>query len=143
MRKTFVTVALSFGLFGCVDGDGSGVSARNGEHDDEECGCKIEGSAIGRVGSYVRVGGELIVFEAWTPKPGSPGEYLGFELSANAAGVDYVVKAATSSYAGSGTSWSHPDGDDAHAISNVDFCDEDPPEDPPPPPHDDDGPPIL
>ena len=141
MRKTFVMMALSFGLAGCVDGDGSGSSARNGEHDGDDCECKIEGSAIGRVGAYVRVGGELIVFEAWTPKPGSPGEYVGFELSPNAAGVDYVVKAATSSYAGSGTSWSHPDGE--HAISNVDFCDEDPPEDPPPPPPEDDGPPIL
>lgn len=111
---------------GCaVDTESDLQLAEHGE-DEEECECKIEGSAIGVVGTIVHVGGDIVVFESWTPKEGSPGEYVGFTLSANAAGLDYLVKASTTTYPGSGIAWSHPDGSDGHAISNVDLC---PPDD--------------
>lgn len=114
---------------GCaVDTESDLQLAEHGE-DEEECECKIEGSAIGVVGTIVHVGGDIVVFESWTPKADSPGEYVGFTLSANAAGLDYLVKAGTDVFAASGTSWSHPDGSsgsEVNAISNVDLC---PPDD--------------
>lgn len=136
MRLPLLLSALSFSLLtACTGAESGDLSQRNEGHGgDEDCECKIEGEAIGRVGAYVNIGGEIYSFESWQPKPGSAGEYIGFTLSANAASAEYVVKAATESYAGSGTSWTHPDGDGAHAISNVDFCEDPPPDDPPPPP---------
>ncbi len=116
---------------GCAaDTDSDQQLSEHGQGEDEECGeCKIEGASIGEDGTFVHVDGERIVFESWTPKEGSPGEFVGFTLSANAGGLSYVVKAGTETFVGSGTSWSHPAGDSgptAHGISNVDLC---PPDD--------------
>ncbi len=131
--------ALSFGLLaGCLTSETGDLAQRNDVHGDDEDCCKIEGSAIGEDGVILRVGGDVIVFEAWTPKVGSPGEYVGFRLGASAAGVSYVVKAGTVRHAGSGTTWQHPGGTsgaDAPGISYVDFCpDGEPPANGEPPP---------
>ena len=133
MRITLLITALSCGLaVGCTERDTDGVSQRadvDGEHDPEDCGCKIEGDSIGVDGAYVKVHGEMIFFGDWVPKADSPGEFVGFRLTANAAGHDFVVKTGTERYAGSGTSWLNPNGDRGaavKAISNVDFCDDEP-----------------
>jgi len=131
-----VLLACVLAAAGCV-ADSTGSTTQSDEVDDDyECECKIEGSLIGQVGARVHVGDALVVFEEWIPKADSPGEYVGFVLSANAASVSYVVKASTSFYPASGTSWAHPDGPYAHGISNVDFCEDDdyPPDEEDPPP---------
>lgn len=111
-----------------LDTDSDQLQERGGGEDDEECGCKIEGSDIGQIGAFVYVGDELIAFESWTEKEDSPGEYVGFVLSANAGSVSYVVKTGTETYPATGVTWSHPGGNSgpgAHGISNVDFCEDD------------------
>jgi hypothetical protein len=128
--RTTIWMSLSAALlFGACAAD-SDPNARLGHPDDEHDGeCKIEGSDIGRDGASVTVGGETIVFSQWVPKQGSNGEYVGFTLSVGNA--HYKVKAGTDVYLGYGATWMHPygdDGPDAHAISNVDFCDEPPEE---------------
>jgi hypothetical protein len=136
MRAVWFACALA--VAGCVS-ESTGSTTQSDEVDDDyECECKIEGSLIGQVGARVHVGDTLVVFEEWIPKADSPGEHVGFVLSANAADVSYVVKASTESYPATGTSWAHPDGPYAHGISNVDFCeDDDPPDDEEPPPDED------
>ena len=125
--RTTIWMSLSAALLlgGCAaDSDASqALGVRGGEGDEE---CKIEGSDIGRVGASVTVGGETITFDSWEPRAGSPGEYIGFTISSTRE--HYKVKAATDVYLGYGDSWTHPYGDDGHAISNVDFCDEPPEE---------------
>jgi hypothetical protein len=96
---------------------------QTGDRDD----CKVENSAIGQVGAQVTTGGVTVTFEEWTAKPGSPGEYLGFRISATVpvGNLSYTVKAGTATYQGLGATWFHPGGEGANAISNVDFCDPD------------------
>jgi hypothetical protein len=96
---------------------------QTGDRDD----CKVENSAIGQVGAQVTTGGVTVTFEEWTAKPGSPGEYLGFRISATVpvGNLSYTVKAGTATYQGLGATWFHPGGEDANAISNVDFSDPD------------------
>ncbi len=130
MRRThLLSLLASLSLTACVDVDSSSSSLENGHGgDDEECGCKIEGSDIGVVGALVHVGGDIVVFESWTPKADSPGEFVGFTLSPNAASISYVVKTGIDRYPATGVAWSHPggaSGPGAPGISNVDFCDED------------------
>jgi hypothetical protein len=139
MRAVLFTAALA--AAGCI-GDSTDSTEQRDEVDNEyECECKIEGSLIGQVGARVHVGDELVVFEDWVAKVDSPGEYVGFLLSANAGDVSYVVKAGTARFEASGITWMSPYGDsgpDAQGISNVDFCEDDdyPPDEEEPPPED-------
>jgi hypothetical protein len=124
MKKTLFLAA---GLLGaCVSGSSS-LEQRDDVHGGEAC--KLEGAGIGQVGATATVHGTTVTFLSWTPKADSPGEYVGFTLSPEGASMDYVVKAGTELYAGSGYEWIHPEGDSgpaAHGISNVDFCDDEP-----------------
>jgi hypothetical protein len=131
-----VLFAAAVAAAGCIGDSTASIEQADEVDEVDECECKIEGSLIGQVGARVHVGGELVVFEEWIPKADSPGEYVGFVLSADAS---YVVKAGTDTYPASGTSWAHPDGPYAHGISNVDFCEDDdyPPDDEEPPPDED------
>ena len=130
--RTPLLLSLLFAAGCAADTDSDQQLSEHGQGSgsDEACGaCKIEGPSIGEDGTFVHVDGERIVFESWTPKAGSPDEFVGFTLSPNAAGLSYLVKAGTEVFVGSGTSWSHPAGDSgpaAHGISNVDLC---PPDD--------------
>lgn len=143
MRPTTILSILGSALLAtaCVD-FGSTSQREDVPSPDEECECKIEGAAIGQVGAYVHIGDERYVFEEWYPKADSPGEYVGFRLSPNSTAANYLVKTGTTTYAGSGVEWTHPNGatgSDANAISNVDFCedypdgpgDDEPTEEPP------------
>lgn len=129
MRRThLLSLLASLSLTACVDVDSSSSSLANEHGDDDACECKIEGSDIGVVGAPVQVDGEIVVFESWTPKADSPGEFVGFTLSPNAASISYVVKTGGDTYPSSGVTWSHPggaSGPGAPGISNVDFCVED------------------
>jgi hypothetical protein len=125
--RTTIWFSLSAALlFGACTADSDASQSALGHPGDED-ECKIEGSDIGRVGAHVITpGGDTITFDSWVPRAGSPGEYIGFTISSTSA--HYKVKAATDVYLGYGESWTHPYGDDGHAISNVDFCDEPPEE---------------
>jgi hypothetical protein len=148
MRSHLTTCLFTLTLVsGCTDSGTDDVSQRN-DVDEEECECKIEGNDIGRVGAAVKPPGHTTIrFQSWIEKPGSPGEYIGFTLWGDYAGATYVVKAGTSTYEVSGaSSWTHPGGPGANAISNVDFCPDDYPDDgggDDEPPPDGEPPPIL
>jgi hypothetical protein len=129
MRTPLPAVLLATATFlaGCID-DTSSSQQRDDVDSPDDDHCKIEGSEVGRVGATVEAAaGGTVTFLDWIPKPGSPGEYVGFVLSSDASAISYLVKAGTARYHSTGTSWLHPDGDRGHAISNVDFCDPDPP----------------
>jgi hypothetical protein len=86
-------------------------------------GCvRIEGDEIGADDLVVTVGGVDVAIAAWTPKEGEEGEYVGFELD---AGLAFAVKTGGETHHGAGTSFTHPAGADAPAISNVTFCPDD------------------
>jgi len=128
MRPLHLCLLLSLPLAACgVDTDARSQLDDVEHPDDGECGCKVEGAYIGQPGFLVRVGSDEFIIEDWVPKSDSPGEYIGFFLSEGAEGHDFVVKAGIDRFAGSGTEWMHPHGDspDAHAISNIDFCEGD------------------
>lgn len=111
-------------LGGCVlDTSQSSQREDVGQGDEDEC--KIEGAAIGQVGATVTANGVTVTFLDWVPKADSPGEYVGFTLSAEAGGMHYKVKTGTDVYDAWGTEWTNPNGDsgpDVKGISNVDFC---------------------
>jgi hypothetical protein len=126
--KTWSALMLAAGFLGGCAADNGSLEQRDDVHGgDGEC--KIEGSDIGRVGATVTVHGVTVTFLAWEPKLDSPGEYVGFALSPEGADMDYVVKAGTRLYPGSGYEWTNPDGDsgpNVPGISNIDFCDDEP-----------------
>jgi hypothetical protein len=85
---------------------------------------KIEGSDIGLLPQTISVGGVSVTLTGWTAKDGSPGEYVGFALT-SAGTFSFTVKAGTSTFGGSGTSWVNPNGTsgkNAKGISNITFC---------------------
>jgi hypothetical protein len=131
MRVVLFTVAVA--AAGCVADSTDSTEQRDEVDEAYECECKIEGSQIGQVGVRVHSGDLTITFMEWIPKVDSPGEYVGFLLSANAEDSSYVVKTGGDRYAGTGRTWLHPNGDygpDVPGISYVDLC---PPEGEPPP----------
>ncbi|MEQ9105738.1 MAG: SdrD B-like domain-containing protein [Rhodothermales bacterium] len=83
--------------------------------------CKIEGLDIGKNNVQILVDGEYVTVTSWIFKSGSSTEYVGFTLD------KYIengkVKAGTTTYTFSGTSWMHPSGTTGMGISNIDFCD--------------------
>jgi len=96
------------------------------EVDAGEC-VKIEGSEIGRLGLTLSVGDVELTFVDWIVKEDSPGEFIGFELESTGSIPEYVVKAGADRFAGNSTRWVHPNGTtgpQAHAISNIEFCDD-------------------
>jgi hypothetical protein len=122
---------------GCTEPNTSDVSQRDDVNNGEDCQCKVEGADIGRVGASVKPPGHTSIrFASWIEKAGSPGEYIGFTLWGDYGDATYVVKAGTETFTvtGAGT-WMHPagsSGPNAHGISNVDFCPDEPTEDGPP-----------
>jgi hypothetical protein len=122
MWKLSVLFVLTAGCFGSSDGESrSSINS----HPDGEAGCKLEGAKIGDTSAKLVLGHRTVRFIEWTPKQGSPGEYVGFKIAVTGApSVDYVVKAATQTFSSSASTWLHPDGQAGHAISNIDFCDE-------------------
>jgi hypothetical protein len=123
MRATqFLTTALIVFATACTGSEDSSASQRNLE-EEGDCGCKIEGDLIGQEWVLVRFNAKGVAVHDWVEKPGSNGEYLGFTLTTNASSIKYTVKAATVRYDSTTMTWSHPGGDGANAISNVDFCD--------------------
>lgn len=129
MRTPILASLAALALAGCV-ADTDSAEQRANHHDDVEDDidldeCKIEGARIGVVGEFVTVGSTIINFEGWEPKPDSPGEVLGFTVSTNAHyDLHFKVKAGTEVYEGTGTSWTHPGGPGANAISHIDFCEQ-------------------
>jgi hypothetical protein len=91
-------------------------------------GCvRIEDDEIGAANLVISVGGVDIEIAAWTPKEGEDGEYVGFELAAD-ANLAFAVKTGDETHHGAGSSFTHPagtSGSDAPAISNVTFCPDD------------------
>ncbi len=114
---TLFSLALTAGCTSLSDSE-----ARQGiGHDGDGEGCKIEGSQIGKVGVVLEHDGVAVTFTSWTPKAGSPNEYVGFTYSlSGASSVVYTVKAGTQKYIDDATQYAVPG---THAISNVDFCD--------------------
>ena len=103
--------------------EGEGADDPAGEVDTDEC--KIEGSQIGQDGYVMRLGAKTVTFSDWVTKPGEPNEYMGFSLAISGTdSIGYVVKAGTQRYPSSSLTWSHPQGLEANAISNVDVCEE-------------------
>jgi hypothetical protein len=112
---------------------GEGTSALNGNASGGEFdrdNCKIEGSDIGVEGLVVKLGRASVTFDQWVAKDGESGEYVGFSFSVSGADrVGYIVKAGGESYHSEDNTWQHPNGSggsEASAISNVDFCENDP-----------------
>jgi hypothetical protein len=96
-----------------------------GQADSVNACCKIEGDEIGREFHLVRLGSKTVLVHDWVKKSDSPGEFVGFSITvSDGATAHYAVKAGTVKYPDSATTWSHPDGQAGHGISNVDFCDE-------------------
>jgi hypothetical protein len=119
MRNLLVAGAMV--LAGC--GLSSESESRVGQN--VEYFCKIEGSAIGHDGFVLTLGSKAVRFSDWVLKDGAQTEYVGFSISiAGASSADYVVKAATELFPSSASTWLHPAGPAANAISNVDFCGE-------------------
>jgi hypothetical protein len=135
MRLAMVGCVLGF-LSGCVfsptsDDNGAlgsddvdDVDSPTGEFEDRD-ECKIEDEEIGidDVAVPTPVGEVRVV--SWTLKTGEDGEFVGFTLSRNAR---FIVKAGGETWAGEGTSWTHPNGDggsEVPAISHIDFCEDD------------------
>jgi hypothetical protein len=117
---------------GCIDID-SGSSASEGDDVDDEGGhdnddCKIEGSAIGVVGLELALGDVTVIFDSWTGKEDSPGEYVGFSFhTSTGSAVGYVVKSGGDLSHSTEFSWTNPNGLAGPAvpgISNVDYCEE-------------------
>lgn len=92
-------------------------------------GCvKIEGADIGRAPQTLEVDGVTVTITGWVEKSDSPGEYVGFTVAEEGGSVVYAVKASGRTFAGTDTTWSHPDGtsgSEASGISNITFCVED------------------
>ena len=153
--RTHLLFALTLGT-GCV-GFGDTASSIEGEEGDTDTDgdrddCKIEGDAIGQDGATILRASSTLTFGSWIPKSDSPGEFVGFTITASdGSAIDYVVKAGGELHPSNASVWIHPAGADggenAPGISNVDTCDDEeppgdePPDDePPPPPPTDDGP---
>ncbi len=130
--KTFA-LALVLSLATACIGIDSGRS-NSGSDDDDDDGdgydqddCKIEGSAIGVVGLELSLGDVTVVFDSWTPKSDSPGEFAGFSFHTSGGTVGYLVKTGTERWHSTDTTWQHPNGlsgPEVPAISNVDYCEE-------------------
>jgi hypothetical protein len=89
-------------------------------------GCtKIEGSQIGRAPQTLALAQPAsVTITSWTAKAGSTSEYVGFSFT-SVGPISYAVKTGTQTYAGTATTWQHPEGtsgSDAPAISNITFC---------------------
>lgn len=130
MRSIVVgTIAVTTLTAGCLSlsDSQSGVEGESTETSNLE-ECKIEGSQIGREGVALQLGATRVTFHDWIAKPDSEGEYVGFSISIDGDPYEhFLVKAGTKKYIVDSTSWMHPDGARAHAISNVDFCECTPP----------------
>lgn len=88
---------------------------------------KIEGGEIGTNVSGA-LGEVTFTFSDWIAKEDSPGEWVGFTLTASSP-VSYVVKTGGELHSDSATSWVHPNGTsgpEAPAISFVAVCLEEP-----------------
>jgi hypothetical protein len=122
MRTTMIAGFAALTLSACAQLSGSGASV--GEESESNTS-KIEGSQIGREGLVLHLGDKTVTFIDWVAKPGESNEYVGFTIDViGANSVTYVVKAGTSRYASSAMTWTHPQGENANAISNVDFGDD-------------------
>ena len=128
MRITLLSsVAAVWLAAGCTGDSTSRVDSQGTRvHPVEKCGCKISGTGIGKEGIYAHIGSTVATFGHWVPKPGAPGEYVGFTLFIDGApSVGYVVNAAGETYASHSLTWFDPNGADganAPAITNVDLC---------------------
>jgi hypothetical protein len=123
MRHLHV-LAVSICLSGCTAILGDASSNVEGDEDFDTDECKIEGEQIGQEGYVMRLGDRRVTFQDWVTK-GEANEYMGFSLVISGDdSVNYVVKAGTQRYPSSATTWSHPQGLAANAISNVDVCEE-------------------
>lgn len=127
MRKTFVALFLAGAAACAPDTTAESKKDLEGRADSVNDCCKIEGSEIGKEDHLVRLGTRYVLVHSWVPKAGSPGEYVGFSITASAdAQLRYVVKAGTERHAATSSTWIHPGGVNgasaAPAISHVDFC---------------------
>jgi hypothetical protein len=123
MRPLLCLASLT--LTACFANLGGSESNVEGDERFDTDECKIEGEQIGQDGYVMRLGDRRVTFSDWVEKPGEANEYMGFSLTiTGASSVGYIVKAGTERYPSSATTWSHPQGLEANAISNVDVCEE-------------------
>jgi hypothetical protein len=106
---------------GEIRGNGNGDGS--GELVQDECR-KLESLEIGQ---EITINGEKIIVSDLTYKgdSGEGGEQIGFELSSNSNQISFLVKAGGDGFAGTGKSWTNPngtDGPEVSAISHVDLC---------------------
>lgn len=83
--------------------------------------CHVDGDRVGVTGLRVKVGDATITFDHWTPDPEQTGDYIGFTLSANAAGLSYGVSTGDWIYYAAGVAWSVPSPSHSQ-IERIDFC---------------------
>jgi hypothetical protein len=83
--------------------------------------CQVPLARIGQPGVTVVTGGVTVAVDEWIAKPGSPGEYTGFKLSASVpvGAINYDVVAGTK--VAKTTSGATFDG--TESISLINFCD--------------------
>jgi hypothetical protein len=124
MRHLHV-LALALCLSGCIAMLGDSTAKVEGDESFDTDECKIEDSQIGQEGYVMRLGERRVTFQDWVSKPGEANEYMGFSLVIDGtSSVGYIVKAGGERYPSRATTWSHPQGLTANAISHVDVCEE-------------------
>jgi hypothetical protein len=110
---------------GGAAGGGGAAEVRDGTGGDRD-DCKIEDGDLGRTDLALELGQARVRVSSWEEKADSPGEYVGFALEVEGEAVTFRVKAGGEVHDGSGTSWSHPNGNagsSVPAISHIDLCD--------------------